>query len=105
MDLIEQIESNPSLKEAEDLILRGLGYDLVPLYHIVKLNYYISALSEQDTTVRDLVKPALRPLFFHIWRNASKEDRYFAIQAYLTFLEKTAEITGLSYAPHNAPGV
>lgn len=87
---------NPQLIEAERLVLRGLGEDLVPLYYCVKLNYYIAALGQQDTTVRDLVKPAIRPLLLHLWKKASKEDRYLAIQAYFAFLERTAEITGVS---------
>jgi hypothetical protein len=46
--------------------------------------------------VRDFVKPAIRPLLLHLWKKASKQDRYFAIQAYFAFLERTAEIEGIS---------
>lgn len=83
------------LTEAEQKVLQGLGDDLIPLYYVVKLNYYISALGQVDTTVRDYVKPAIRPLLKSMWDQASAQDKYWAIQAYYAFLEKTAELTGL----------
>jgi len=99
VQLIPELEYGQDLREAERLVLRGLGDDLVPLYYLVKLNYYISALSEEDTTVRDFVKPAIRPMFVNMWKNATAEQRYLAIQAYYAFLEKTAELTGLVVNP------
>lgn len=91
-----ELESHrQELTEAEQKVLQGLGEDLIPLYYVVKLNYYVSALGQQDTTVRDFITPAIRPLLKNLWARASKKDRYFAIQAYYAFLEKTAEITGV----------
>jgi hypothetical protein len=77
--------------EIEENILIALGEDIIPLYYVVKINYFVGTLAHTHKVVNDLVKPSVAPLLQALWSNARAEDKYLAIQAYQTFLDALEE--------------